>query len=131
MIASTCPVSYGQLKPIPKTIVDTARGVPRATDLRSALAALRALLQLLNHMLHQPPHVNNTVVPREPSVILKGDDQVSRLKGAEWVEDSRVYGHDVIVNPDDPTQYIQFRPLNAVTFHNMDTSITLVYTRFL
>lgn len=129
MNAPVCPVSYSQAKPFPKTIVDLARNIPRATDLQSALAALRALMDLLNKLAHQPPHVNNTVNPRLVNVVMLGEDQVKPLVESPWEESRRVYAQTKVTNPDDTSQFVRVSTITGVGWRNDVTGGNITYVK--
>jgi hypothetical protein len=134
MNAPTCPVSYSQIKPLPRTLVDLIHQVPRATDLQSLIAALNRLNYVLHHLAKAKPHVNNTINPRQPSVVLLGEDEIKPLTGRGWAEVERQYVKQRVSNPDDknpkfiPGQHVDIQVITGVIWQANTGAGSVEYT---
>lgn len=134
--APSCPISYGQpvpgarvfLKGEPWTRVrEKVSAIPLATDLKSALAALRAINSAIMAINRGAPAVNNTHVPGEPDVTIPGEDHNPNYPYIDWALEGREYVKQRLYNPDDETQYIEIKTLKTVYFFNENTDHRLTY----
>jgi hypothetical protein len=137
--APSCPISYGQPIPgarvflkgtpwrRPRDVQDQIDSIPRATDLRSAIFALNRMKSLVSLLTRGEPVVNNTRIPKEPDVTLKGEDHNPNYGKLDWVEEIREFETQKIHNPDDEEQYIEVKVLKTVRFFNPNTDYRLTY----
>jgi hypothetical protein len=136
--APICPTSRSELKPLPRTVVDAIRQIPRATDLRSAIIALNRISNVLNILTRAAPQINNIVNPRQPSSSQPsppqpengnqpGTDYNPGYIPANWIEETRNYTTRRLINPDDTSQHIDIKVLTEVVFRNLNTDYRLYY----
>jgi hypothetical protein len=138
IVAASCPISYGGVTPgkrvlhgdpwsRPGHLQDLVNKIPRAHDLPSAINALNIMNNIITMINRAEPVVNNTHVPGQPSVILKGETIGEQFGPADWVYEGREYLKQKLINPDNNDQYIEINCLKVVYFFNENTSYRLNY----
>jgi hypothetical protein len=135
MNAPACPTSSSQLPygrqwqalVLDHHTNDLIHSIPRATDLPSAIRALNIINNVVMQITHNAPQINNTYVEGMPSVRLKGDDPDPHFQKADWIEESRVYQTQKLINHDDPDQFIELKILQHVGFGNINTGFKIFY----
>lgn len=133
-VSPKCLISVGQ--PIPGTRLQ-ARGepwtrdpidqIPRATDLRSAIAALNMMARIISGILRAGPQVNNIKQDSPPDEVEKGQNNDPRFGPKDWIQESRVYRTEKLVNPADEQQAIEIKTLSEVIFYNANTAFRMKY----
>ena len=126
-----CPISSSQPAPGKEPPLQAYQNkiaqIPWATDLRSAIHALNQMAAIIRDILRTGPHVNNIYQPRQPNQTEQGQDYNPHYINADWIQESRNYKTEKLINPDDPAQFIEIPVLTDVTFVNQNTSFRLDY----
>jgi hypothetical protein len=135
MNAPACPTSFGQLPygrqwqalVLDHHTNDLINTIPRAYDLPSAIRALNIINNVVMQITNNAPQINNTYPPGLPSIRLKGDDPNPHWEKADWIEESRVYQTQKLINPDDKDQSIELKILQHVGFYNINIDFRIFY----
>ena len=138
--APACHVSYDEFRsqwgPYTKTdprsrvqtLKDLIDSIPRAHDLQSVIKALNIINNIIMHLTRGTPAINNVYEQgRGANIILKGDDNDPGFINADWIEETRVYKKQKMINPDDPSMFIEINVLNFVAFRNDNTAARFTY----
>jgi hypothetical protein len=137
IIAASCPISYEQFQtgrqwgknpysPLGK-LKDQINSIPRAHDLPTVIRALTIMNNIIMLLTRGEPMVNNTVIPGEPSVVLKGEDNNPNYVDADWILEGRTYERQTLVNPEDNDQWIELKILRSISFYNINDGSRLNY----
>jgi hypothetical protein len=126
-VAPTCPISFGQLPYGRQWLGELINSIPRAHDLPSVLHSLSIINNVITQIARGEPQVNNVFPLGGGGAVLKGADPNPNYEPADWIEESRRYQNQKLINPDDTNQFIEFKVLRNVGFANRNTGFRLVY----
>lgn len=115
MVAPVCHVSKDQVitQPAPKNLP----AIPHATDLTSALAAIAALKIIVERITQPPIDNGGTTLKSTPA------------KQPRWVQDTRTTEKVKIVNPTDPSQFVEIERIKKLTMKDGITGDTWSWSR--
>jgi hypothetical protein len=127
-MANACPTSFGQIPYGRNWLQDSVNSIPRAHDLPSAIRALNIMNNVIMALTRGEPQTNNINVSSSgPDITLKGDDPNPNYEDADWLEESRKYQKQKLINPDDKDQFIELNILTHVRFANVNTGSRIFY----